>query len=51
MLVPHSDESTARFKPGEWEEAQEWVFEYYRKAAGRPDDAALEKIKAALNVK
>ena len=49
-LGPHSDDSTATFKRGEWQEAQEWLLQYYG-SADYLDDAALEKIEAALKAK
>ena len=47
-LIPHSDDSTATFRPGEVDKAQTWALEYYRAAATRPDDETLDRIRAAL---
>ncbi len=46
-LVVHSDDATATFHPGEYEEARTWLESYYE---NRLDDPALasERIKEAL---
>lgn len=47
-LLPHSDGSTATFKPGESDAAEEWVQQYYRDAFANMDEETLRTIKAAL---
>lgn len=50
-LLPRSEDSTATFKPGEAEEAVDWVLNYYRDACATVDEETLSKIRAALRGK
>jgi hypothetical protein len=47
-LLPHSDDATATFYPGDSEAAADWVLEYYRDAFPSVNDETLKAIKAAL---
>ena len=47
-LQPHSDDSTATFKPGEAVKAVDWVLSYYRGAYAKVGEETLSKVRAAL---